>query len=146
MLEVFIMNSGGISLNILVDFTIKMSNTGKIFFWIWKKWLLLDPQNSSVKLDQLERNNTSDNEKKTLLLNYTQTHFISQMTKRHLWKVPLSVVLAKHSSSDLSNISLRFILSLVTIYIQHMKTFINFLYNLIFSTLLHEKIFCLVRN
>ena len=146
MLEVFIMNSSGISLNILVDFTIKMSNTGKIFFWIWKKWLLLDPQNSSVKLDQLERNNTSDNEKKTLLLNYTQTHFISQMTKRHLWKVPLSVVLAKHSSSDLSNISLRFILSLVTIYIQHMKTFINFLYNLIFSTLLHEKIFCLVRN
>lgn len=146
MLEVFIMNSGGISLNILVDFTIKMSNTGKIFFWIWKKWLLLDPQNSSVKLDQLERNNTSDNEKKTLLLNYTQTHFISQMTKRHLWKVPLSVVLAKHSSSDLSNISLRFILSLVTIYIQHMKIFINFLYNLIFSTLLHEKIFCLVRN
>lgn len=146
MLEVFIMNSGGISLNILVDFTIKMSNTGKIFFWIWKKWLLLDPQNSSVKLDQLERNNTSDNEKKTLLLNYTQTHFISQMTKRHLWKVPLSVVLAKHSSSDLSNISLRFTLSLVTIYIQHMKIFINFLYNLIFSTLLHEKIFCLVRN
>ena len=146
MLEVFIMNSGRISLNILVDFTIKMSNTGKIFFWIWKKWLLLDPQNSSVKLDQLERKNTSDNEKKTLLLNYTQTHFISQMTKRHLWKVPLSVVLAKHSSSDLSNISLRFILSLVTIYIQHMKTFINFLYNLIFSTLLHEKIFCLVRN
>lgn len=146
MLEVFIMNSGGISLNILVDFTIKMSNTRKIFFWIWKKWLLLDPQNSSVKLDQLERNNTSDNEKKTLLLNYTQTHFISQMTKRHLWKVPLSVVLAKHSSSDLSNISLRFILSLVTIYIQHMKIFINFLYNLIFSTLLHEKIFCLVRN
>ena len=61
-------------------------NTKSLFFYIKKneKTLILDPRILSVKLDQLD---PIPLRKKSFVLYNHQSHFISQVTRKQLWKV-----------------------------------------------------------